>query len=225
MCVCVRARSCVYSGPRHHSLFFLVIRATFWLRVSVLGLSNTQLCGELIPRWRGERRFSHLSSLQLGCSVGIYELLSRPNSPRSRADKPGSQAPHLPAPDPSRSERNNPVPERGGHRLPNAPLTCRRRHSYGLLETPDNLAGLEAISASLSPRPQLQSRLPSPASFDSSARASAARVLQIRDSSLSPAAWDSETFPSSASGHQPAPNSRWATSSQFWEPRGKRAGG
>lgn len=165
-------------------------------RIPVLGLSNTQFCRELIPHWReGERRFSHLSSLQLGCSAGIYELLSRPNSPRSRADKLGSQAPHLPSPDPSRSERNNPVPERPGQRLPNSLLTCRRRHSYGLLETPDNLAGLEATSASLSPRPQHHSRLPSPASFDSSARASAAGVLQIRDSSLSTSSVGLGDFP------------------------------
>lgn len=108
----------------------------------------------------------HLSWLQPGSSARIYGLLTRPNSPGSRADEPGSQA--TPSHH-SRAEQSNLARARPGHRLPSAPRICRRRHSHGLLETPDNLAGFGGyLSLSLFPleAPAVLGpfRLPSPAS-------------------------------------------------------------
>lgn len=103
---------------------------------------------------KSSEAFLHLSQLQPGCSTQIYGLLTRPNSPGSRADEPGSQATPFHQ---SLSKRSNPAPTRPGHRLPSAPLTCRRRHSHGLLETPDNLVGFGgylSLSLSLPWRPQ-----------------------------------------------------------------------
>lgn len=98
----------------------------------------------------------------------------------------------------SRSERTNTAQALPDHRLPSAPLTCRRRHSHGLLETPDNLAGLGVICPSLSGRPQHRSDPPtSPVlqTVQPENRASAARVLQIRGFCLSSSSARLEDFP------------------------------
>lgn len=94
----------------------------------------------------------------------------------------------FPAPQRRRSGRCNPAPARPGHRLPSAPVTCRRRHSHGLLETPVNLVGSGAfyhpLSVGKAPAHLGPSVLPSSASSPA-ARASAARVPQTHRSRLS----------------------------------------